>query len=387
VNKSVRSNKLKILFVIDGLQFGGGERVFAQLINGLSIEKYELFLACKPNKVLYQAIRNKSVKTIPLDFSKQFNPHLIFKLTRLINKNNIDIVHGQGTRAEFYARVATRLTGKAKYVATIAMPVEGFDVSPFKKRIYRFFDRLSEKYVDRFIVVSDVLKNKLVQDRGIPSEKVVRIYNGIEVNEYSPQNLNKYRDKIRKEFNLNNSDVLIGAIGRLVWQKGFEYLIQAIPQLQRRFPDVKVLIVGEGPLRKQLEALSRELGVQDQIILTGFRNDIKEILCTIDILLIPSLLEGFPMIILEAMAMARPIIATEIDGITEQILDNKTGFLIPPQDSNSISKTLINLILDDELCNKIGLNAREITQNEFSLSKMLTQTNEVYQSLSLSKYS
>ena len=103
--------KTRILFVIDNLQFGGGERVFSQIINGLNIEKYNIFLASFPGGHFYQAITNKQVKFFPLDFSKRFNPLLFFQLKNIIKSNDIRIVHGQGTRAEFYARAAHRLAG------------------------------------------------------------------------------------------------------------------------------------------------------------------------------------------------------------------------------------------------------------------------------------
>jgi glycosyltransferase involved in cell wall biosynthesis len=299
--------KINLLFIIDNLQFGGGERVFAQIINGLDPLKYEIFLASQPDEQFYKAIRNKQVQFISLDFSKRINPALIFRLAEIIQKNKIDMVHGQGTRAEFYARIARKFAGRARYISTIAMPVEGFDVSPFRKKTYRFFDRLSERYVDRFIVVSDSLRKMTINMRGIGNDKVVRIYNGIEVDQYSP--IVGDRAKIRKELGINENIILIGAIGRLVWQKGFEYLIQSIPDVIKVYPKVKFVIVGDGPLEDRLKAQGAGLKINDYLLFTGFRNDIKELLSAIDILVIPSLLEGFPMITLEGMAMAKPIIA------------------------------------------------------------------------------
>jgi len=115
---------VKLLFVIDNLEFGGGERVFAQIINGLSPEKYEICLAANPGGELYQSIANRELCHIPLDLSRRAKPSLIFKLTRIIKSRQIDIVHGQGGRAEFYARLAAQFAGGTKYVSTIAMPVE-----------------------------------------------------------------------------------------------------------------------------------------------------------------------------------------------------------------------------------------------------------------------
>lgn len=375
------TNKISIFFVIDGLTFGGGERVFSQIINGLSYEKYCLSLGSTPNKQFNNSINSNSVRYFPLDFTKKISLSLIIKISHIIKRNNIQIVHGQGSRAEFHARLACKLAGNSKYVSTIAMPVEGFDVSFLRKRIYRFFDYLSENYVNRFIVVSDVLKHMLINNRGLPPDKVTRIFNGIEIDNYSPDVDGRARNKIREGFKISKGTILIGAVGRLVWQKGFEYLIQAIPGIQNEFSNIKVLIVGDGPLNNKLKAQSLKLNVQNHLIFTGFRNDIKEVLSAIDILVIPSLLEGFPMITLEAMAMAKPLIATEIDGIKEQIIDGDSGILIPPCNPKAIAGAVIKLTHDKELAVKMGKKARRKVVAEFSVIKMVAETEKVYQSL------
>jgi glycosyltransferase involved in cell wall biosynthesis len=373
--------RLKLLFVIDNLQFGGGERVFAQIIRGLPPEKYEISLASCPGEQFHQAIENRPVQFFPTDFSKRFSSSLVPRLSKIIKKNGIQIVHGQGARAEFYARLASRLSGKSKYVSTVAMPVEGFDVNPLKKKIYSLFDRFSERFVDRFLVVSDVLRTKMIGEHGILVEKVVRIYNGIEVNHYLPRGENGSRAKIRNEFNIDADALLIGSVGRLVWQKGFEHLIQAMPTVLSEFPQTKVLIVGEGPLRDDLEALPQKLKIEKHIIFANFRKDVKEILSAIDILVVPSLLEGFPMITLEGMAMAKPIIATRIDGITEQIIDGESGILIPPRDPDALAEAIIGLGRNKNSAQTLGLEARRRVEEQFTVEKMVSETEKVYQSL------
>ncbi len=373
--------RLKILFVIDNLEFGGGERVFAQIINGLSSERYETFLASNPSEELYQSITNKEVHCIPLDFSKRINLSLFIKLTKIIKDERIDIVHCQGGRSNFYARVATKLSGSAKYISTIATPVEGYNVSFFRKIFYCFLDRFTERFVDQFIVVSDILKKRMIIEHKIPPEKVAKIYNGIEIHHYSPNEEHEHSNKIRNEFNLNTNVIIVGAIGRLVWEKGFEYLIKCLRDVLKEQTEVKAMFVGDGPLRKNLEVLSSQLGIEDKTIFAGFRSDIKEILSAIDILVIPSLLEGFPMVTLEAMAMAKPIIATHIGGITEQISDGVEGVLVPPRDADALAKAIKKVIENKELAHSLGSAARKRVEKEFTVEKMIIETEKVYQSL------
>jgi glycosyltransferase involved in cell wall biosynthesis len=377
--RPAKKMKTKILFVIDNLQFGGGERVFAQIINGLSPEDFDISLASLPGERLYNSIKKPETGFLPVDFSRRANLALIPKLSALIRKRRIDIVHGQGSRAEFYARLAKGLARRGKYVSTIAMPVEGFDVVPVRKAIYRLLDRVSERFVDRFIVVSDSLRRMLIDQRGLPPWKVVRIYNGIETDRYRQDP--EERKRVRAEFEVADNTLLIGAIGRLVWQKGFEYLIKAAPEIVRTFPNAKIVIVGEGPLLLKLRALSESLGVTNQVVFTGFRSDVRPILSAMDILAIPSLLEGFPMVTLEGMAMGKPIIATAIDGIAEQIENGQSGILVTPGDEAALTSAVIQILNNREFAQNLGSNAIRTLEKKFSVDRMIRNTSEVYQSL------
>jgi len=373
--------KVKILFVIDGMEFGGGERVFTQIINGLPLDQYESFLASGPQDSFYQAISQTPVQRYPVDFSNRFNPAIMFRLIKIIKDHKIDIVHGQGARAEFFARLASGLFCRSGYVSTIAMPVEGYDVGPMKMLLYKAFDRFSERFVDRFLVVSSVLAQTMIQGHGIPREKVVKIYNGIETDYYKPHDQEEGRRRVRQEYSVNDSEVLIGSLGRLVWQKGFEYFIHAMPILIRDLPEAKFLIVGEGPLRQELEGQTRSLGIQDRLVFTGHRNDIRDMMAAMDIIVIPSLLEGFPMITLEAMAMEKPIVTTSIDGIMEQIRDGREGLLIAPKSPPALAQAVKRLVDNPDYARSLGINARAKVVRDFSVHKMIAETIKVYETL------
>jgi glycosyltransferase involved in cell wall biosynthesis len=371
----------RILFAIDGAEFGGGERVFAQLMNRLPVDECEIFLISQENADFYTSISNPRVHVIPVDFSSRIDPSLFFKIASIIRRNVIQIVNGQGGRAEFYTRIASRLAGSVRYVSTIAMPVEGYNVSPPIRKIYSFFDRLSERYVDRFIVVSEALKEAIVRRHGIVAERVVRIYNGIEIEYFDPGEMTEVRRKIREEFGVEEDRPLIAGIGRMVWQKGFDCMIHAMPDVLRAHPRAILLMIGDGPLRSSLEAQTREMHLTDKVVFTGFRSDVREILAGIDVLAVPSLLEGFPMVTLEAMAMEKPIVATDIDGMREQFIDEVSGLLVPPGDPKPLALTINRLLNDKLFAAKIGSNARERTMSEFPIEKTVSKTLEVYRSL------
>jgi glycosyltransferase involved in cell wall biosynthesis len=310
--------------------------------------------------------------------SRQLTLKPIRQIKKIIRNNEIDLVHSQGARADFFARSAGRIANAPHILCTIAMPVEGFEVGPLRKTIYRFMDRLSERYVEKFIAVSESLRNALIKGRGIIPHRVVRIYNGIELDKYNPK---LKETSFRNNWGIPPAVPIVGAIGRMVWQKGFEFLIKAIPDIVGVTPNARFLLVGDGPLRPDLENLARKLNVYDRIIFTGFRSDIPDLLSTMDVLAVPSLLEGFPMITLEAMALATPVVATQINGITEQIVDGKEGVLIPPRNTDALASAVKQLITDRELSARLGTAARKRVESSFSVEKMVRETEKVYSSL------
>ncbi|MBN1104911.1 MAG: glycosyltransferase [Deltaproteobacteria bacterium] len=372
---------VNLLYIIQNREFGGGERGFAQLINALPQAEYRIHVASQPHAAFCRSIHNGQVRFIPIDFSKRVSPSTIFRLARIIRENDIQIVHGQGARADFCGRIAKGVSGKAFYVSTVQMPVEGFEVSPLRRLIYRFFDRLSERFVDRFVVVSDALMDQMTSNHRIPAGKVTKIYNGIEVEHFSPKGDEMDRLKIREALHIDEEAMLIGAVGRLVWQKGFEFLIRSVPEILMVSPNAKILLIGDGPLGPKLKSMCESMKLQGKVLFAGFRRDIRSLLSTMDIVVIPSIKEGFPMITLEAMAMARPIVATRIDGIVEQIDDGLNGILVPPEEVDALSSAIIRLLKDNYLARKMGEAAREKVVSRFSIDEMVSKTEGVYMDL------
>ena len=164
-------------------------------------------------------------------------------------------------------------------------------------------------------------------------------------------------------------------------------MIQAAPAIQKASPEVWFLFVGEGPLRPDLQSLAQQLNVHDRAVFTGFRSDIQQILSAIDILVAPSLLEGFPMITLEAMAMSKPIVATQIQGIVEQISDEEEGLLVPSHNHKALAGAVVRLIRDKNLSLRVGAAARRKVETCFSVQKMIRETAKVYLSLPQRNYS
>lgn len=368
------TKKTRILLVIDGLEFGGGERVFLQLAAGLK-DRFEILAAATPGGDFEREIRNLEIRFLPLDQAGRFSFKSVLALRKILISHRIDLAHSQGARTDFYARLAGLAAGNPNIVNTITMPVEGFDVPSFRKKIYRVFDRLTERFAGLFIAVSDSLEHLLTDRRGIPRDKVVKIYNGIELNRYSPRAIAHSRHEIV------DGSPAIGAVGRLVWQKGFEYLVLAMPEIVAQLPAAKLTLVGDGALRNVLEDLARQLKVENSVCFAGYRNDVDTILPSFDIVAVPSVKEGFPMVTLEAMAMAKPIVTSRIPGIIEQISDRREGILVPPKKPKAIAKAVAELHGDAQLAGKLGAGARKKVETRFSVEKMIRNTEKAYLSL------
>lgn len=375
--------KCNILYVIENIEFGGGERVFSQIIRGLDKERFGVFVASNPGGIFEKKLTEVGIKINPVRMTNRYNLGIISRLKKIIKTKDVRIVHSQGGRADFFARIAARISNVPIIISSMAMLVEGYDVSTPRKGLYVLIDRWTERWVNKFTVLSEAMRRSLIERHKIPPENIVKIYNGIEIEEYNPD-LKELRNKkleVRRELGFKNDVPVIGAIGRLVWQKGFEYLIRAAPEVLKKCPEARFLIVGEGPLKNKLILTGEKLNVADRIIFTGLRSDIKEILASIDVLAMPSLLEGLPMVLLETMAMAKPIVATRIDGITEVLENSKTGLLVPAKNSHALAEALVGILDDKAKANFFGLNAREAAKEKFSVKKMVEQIELAYEKL------
>lgn len=359
--------------------FGGGKRGFLQLMSHLDKNLFQIYSCCALNEDQESALKSMDVNIVNIDIQHGTILPSIRRMIKFLRSEKIDIIHSQGARADVYCRVVSQLAGlNIKSVNTVQMLVEGYDVHLLKKKFYGCLDRITERRVDKFIVVSEMLRHRLINGHKIAKKKIEKIYNGIELNQYHRNISRDLSDKLRYEFGLKPTDYVIGAIGRMVWQKGFKYLIHAIPKIALSIPQVKILIVGDGPLLGSLEILGRNLGLEDKVIFTGFREDIKALLSVMDLLAIPSLLEGFPMITLEAMAMAKPIVATRIDGISEQIINEDNGLLVPAKNSNALSEGIIRIFNDREFAEKISASGRKRVEKAYSIENTIRQTQDVY---------
>jgi glycosyltransferase involved in cell wall biosynthesis len=299
-----------------------------------------------------------------------FDLHWFRSLADLLRKEQVAAIHAH----EFTANTYGTMLGKLVNVPVVAtVHGKNYYWEQAKRRVaYRCVGRMST-----MVAVSDDLRQFLVQRVGIVRKRVRVIYNGVDVS--APSDLVQ-RTRVRSELELGQWETIIGAVGSLYSVKGHVYLIHALPSILKEYPKTLLLIVGRGELENELKAEVVKLNLQDHVRFLGFRNDTHTLLSLMDIFVMPSLSEGLSMAILEAMAAGLPIVATNVGGNPEIVLDGETGFLVPPENSHILAARVVDLLQDRRRARDFGDSGKRRVAERFSLSMMVDAYQNCYES-------
>lgn len=367
-------DRINILHVYPNSQTGGIQNQIISLLKVYDRETFTPYICCfGPKKEMGRMVENLGVDFISFNREnyKTFSPGLLMNLYKLIKDRRIHIIRSHNYRANLYSLLAGRLAG-VPVVASIHNVYTNKDKS-LKRRL---INQAILKMAPRLIAVSDAIKNDVVRYLGIDPAKITVIYNGVDTVRFDPE---KTFNDIREEFSIGREDILIGFIGRLVNFKGVEHLIKAVSLLKDEFGSMKLLIVGDGPVRDTLKAKAADSNIGGITRFTGKRADIPAILACIDILAIPSVgEEGFPNTLVEAMSMGKSVVATTVGGIPEVIDNGVTGLLIPPSDPTRLAAALKMLINNRELSLKMGRAARRVVTEKFSVRATAEKWESIY---------
>lgn len=372
--------KIKVLHISKMKSVSGSENHLLTLLSGFRKEQFELHLCilAQTSHLPYlqeykTALEQAGVHVFFRIMRKYLDFRTLWVLVRYIRKEQFHIVHTHLIHADFYGTLAARLAG----VTTIISSRHNDD----RFRNYRpliWVNRFLARWHSKIIVISDWIGTFLPEVEGIPQEKIVRIHYGLQ-----PDTVMKHADKqyVRQQFQLPGQVPVIGTIGRLTAQKGHSYLLQAVKQVKAHFPELRVLILGEGELHPELEKQSKELGIESNVIFTGYRNDAVKLLSGFDFFVFPSLWEGFGLVLLEAMALKKAIVASSVSAIPESVIDGKTGILVPPRNAERLAEAMLILLRETNLAHTMGEAGYRHLQENFSVQKMVEATEALYTSL------
>ncbi len=393
--------KAKVLHIITRLDRGGSAENTIITVTGLDKKKYEIALIKGPtfesnmSKEEYASVianmkkaRLKGVKLFNIPFLlRRINPFFdllaFFSLYILLIKENPTIVHSHTSKAGLLGRLAAKLAGVPIIVHTPHGHVFFGYFGPFKTKIFILLEKLASRITDKIITLSNREKEDYILFKTAEEDKLSVICSGIGLNKFKESLLSE-KQNLKKELGIPGNSLIVGTAGRLVPVKGPEFLIKAAKYIISEYPDTYFIFTGDGPLEQDLKRKALEMGISENIIFLGWRNDVAKIISIYDIFVLPSLNEGMGRVLVEAMALGKPIVASNIGGIPDLVIHGKNGFLVPPKDPEELAKYIQILLEDEEKREKMGLAGKEMSLN-FSTENMVEKIAELYEELLIQK--
>lgn len=382
-------NRLKILRIIARLNIGGPAIHTILLTSYLNNERYKSTLVKGKEGTgegdMLSLAMDKGVEPIFIpEMQREISPVkdciALWRLYRLMKTERPDIVHTHTAKAGTIGRVAAWLAGVPVILHTFHGHVlEGY-FGRFKTWMFILIERVMTLISTRVITLSEGLKKELVGLRIAPEEKIEVVHLGLELKKFIK--VDTLRDRFKRSINLPADCLLVGIIGRLVPIKGHRYFLEAVKEIQERGQKkVKFIIIGDGELRDELEGYTRELGIEESVIFTGFRSDLPEIYADLDIVALSSLNEGTPVSLIEAMASARPVVATRVGGVVDLVEDGRTGSLVEPADSTGLAQRILELLKDETKRKAMGEEGRGVVYPEYDIKNLVKSIDLLYAAL------
>ncbi len=363
---------------------GSGINTFLSM-HGMDKNLYDVELACAPGGRLIPLVQENHMKVRP--FKNMVQPlHplkdtlTLLDLTAFFKRNFYHIVHTHNSKAGFLGRLAAKLAG----VPVIVHTVHGFafhDEEPLWRQVlFRNLERFGSRWCDKMIFISQPLIEWALKDHIVGEEKIEKIYSGIQLDQFCPVK-SEEKNEIRSKWNLKQKDHVIGIVSKLWEGKGHGVLIEAFKLLKEKIRDAKLVIVGEGHLYDELFRMVDTNGLRQSVMFTGFQMDVSEIIATFDVAVLPSFFEGMGRVILEAMAMERPVVASRVGGIPDLIEQDVNGLLVRPGDVKELADALEKILSDKRLARKMGREGRKRIKEQFSAQGMVQSIERVYREL------
>lgn len=371
---SCTDTRIRVMILTPCFGFGGLERVILGMVANIDRTRFSpLFCTIQePEKDMYRKIEDLDIPCFIIEKGEGMNYSLPFKLSRLMRRERIDLVNSHDIGATLFAATAARLAGVKRVVHTDHSQI--LTITRFASAYHWIIRHL----VSHSITVSKDLEEFFANTISLDINRITTIPNGIDISRFT---ISSDSSSLRKEFGIAKNTMVVGTIGRLMEQKGTEYLIRACAQLKERYPDFTLVLVGEGELRTDLEGLTAGLGMDDKIIFTGIRDDTPELLNLFDLFVLPSLWEGQPITIIEAMAAGKPIIATDVGGNAEILQHGEFGVLVPSRDSGKLAEAMEKLFVDRPMARKLGELAQVHAAAELTSASMTRRYEDIFLSL------
>ncbi len=376
---------MKILQVAYKAEITGGEMVLWDLARALVARGHEVHAVASTDGPLLEVLRRERVAVAVIPMRKTFDPPAVRRLAAYLRDNGIELVQSHGMLVNILTRQAARRVHTPISLSTVHSTMElgrsgrARSLGERLKAIYyRWLDNRTAAYNDRVICVSEAVRQDKIE-QGIPVEKLVTIRNGIDLNRFAF--LEQFNpEPLRAALGIPAGAPLVGTIARFSRQKDVATLIKAMPTVWAELPEARLLLIGSGYLEDELRALTNSLDRRGRICFAGYRQDARRLLACLDVFCLPSLCEGLPLVVLEAMACAKPVVCTPVPGTLEAVVAGETGVVTPFGDCAAMGIAVTRLLADGDLRLSLGAAGRRRLEDHFNFTRVERETVALYNS-------
>jgi glycosyltransferase involved in cell wall biosynthesis len=367
------TKSINLMIITHDLAIGGLQQVIVNICRSINRDLFNVSVLCLRDLGEFTPeVENLGINVFFLPQKEKGTDYLSFlNVAKILRQKKVDVIHTHNTQPFVDGTIGALLSGrKIRIIHT-----DHARDFPDKKR-YMFAEWLMSHFAYKVVGVSDHTTRNLMTYEKISSKKLITIPNGIDGSKY---NVTINKSEKRKQLGIRETGPVIGLGVRLSEQKGITYLIHAMPSIIERFPDISLIIAGKGELEDQLKNEAKELGVNRNVFFVGPRLDMPELLNLFDIYVLPSLWEGLPMVILEAMAAGCPVLATDVGGNSTAIQNGYNGSLVMAKDPSVLTEEIIKLLSDEDIRKKYSGNAKEIFLQKYHSNVMTREYEQLYQ--------
>ncbi len=370
---------MRVVHIIKVTRISGAERHLLVLLAGLIQRGIDarLVILVERDKPMDDMLAEATKRGIPitrLSIRRDYDLALLWRLRALLRDQNPDVVHTHLVHADLYGCCAARIAG----VRTLISSRHNDDQFRYRPR-WRNLHRRLWRWTSGGIAISESIRRFAIEVEGAPADKITVVHYGIDFAWLNDDDIASARQQLRADLGLGADALLLGMVCRLVEQKGIPYALEAIRRIKTQHASAQFVVAGDGEKAGELRRLASALGIADRVHWLGWRGDAADLMAAFDVLLVPSLWEGFGLVLLEAMARRVPVIASRVSAIPEVIVHGETGILIEPRDVDGLAQAMTRLLNDRALRKYMGLLGAARLEERFSVERMVAGTIAVYQ--------
>jgi len=376
---------LTIVFVIDSAAIGGAESLICSLIRGLPRDRFECHLICPAFGPMVSRYAEAVTGVVTVSGKRFISPRAIVTMARVMRRLQADIVHTCLYTSDVGGILAARIAGVPRVVAHVVghnfYVTDERGMRRLRKRMLSSCYRWVYRMADQVIAVSEAVKADLVHRRGVrvAPRKIMVLRHGL-LDHHAPTASAEAITRVKALCGVDEDSRLIAVIANLIPMKGHPYLLRALVRVAEAVPKATCVLVGDGPSRFELEGLVRQLGLNGRVVFAGILSEEFKhaVLQASQLVVLPSLSEGLPVVLLEAMAAGKPVVASDVGGVREIVDNGVTGFVVPPKDPEALGKAISSLLLDPVLADRLGHAGRSRAETQCSFDEMMARFQDLY---------